>query len=170
MRWHLSNRASPRAVAVADRHYSRQKPGSGQFVKPGRCVVLLAEAERALWVTSWPFAEYVAHAWAGAWECSLFRVEGEAVASELIIEAVAATRAVYGTPPPLGFVTFIDPTKVRPVVMRGLPTFGYSWVKAGWKYAGTTEGGKLAFTQAPADMPPPSPPFGFTPSLFEVPS
>ena len=64
MRWHLSHRADPRAVALADRHYSRQKPGTPQFVKPGRCLVLLTEPPQALWVTSWPFASaQPAHAW-----------------------------------------------------------------------------------------------------------
>lgn len=166
MRWHWSNRASKRGVALADRHYSRQKQGSPQFVKPGRCIVLLTEDDSSLWVTSWPFAEFVKHAWAGAWECSLFRTEGGHLASELNREAVAATRAVYGEPPALGFVTFIDPRKVKPVVVRGLPTFGYSWIKAGWRYVGTTKDGKLTFRLAVDDMPPPVAPNGWTPSLF----
>lgn len=41
--WHLSHRFDPRAVAIADRHYNRQKPGTPQFVPPGRCKVLLTE-------------------------------------------------------------------------------------------------------------------------------
>ena len=31
---------------------------------------------KALWVTSFPFAQYVRHQWAGAWVCSAFRNEG----------------------------------------------------------------------------------------------
>ncbi len=166
MRWHLSNSFSARGRKLADRHYSRRKPGSARFVKPGRCIVLITEDEKALWVTSWPFAEYVKHAWAGAWECSLFRSEGDAVASELISEAVAATRAVYGDPPSLGFITFINPTKVRPIVVRGLPTYGYSWIKAGWKYVGVTGEGKLAFQLVPERMSAPSPPAGFSVPMF----
>lgn len=167
MRWRLSHTQSKRGREMADRHYSRQKPGSPRFVKPGRALVLIAEAERALWVTSWPYPEFVKHEWAGAWECSLFRVEGEAVASDLIREAVACTRAVYGEPPPQGFVTFINPTKVRPVIRQRLPTFGYSWLKAGWSFAGVTKKeGWLAFTLAPHRMPDSDPPLGFTPSMF----
>src|SRR6266496_775871 len=64
--WLLSYRADPRALRLADRHYNRQKVGSAQFVPPGRCLVLLTEAADALWVTSYPLAEYVQHAWAGA--------------------------------------------------------------------------------------------------------
>ena len=92
MNWVLSNRADPAAVLLADRHYNRQKPGTSQFVPPGRCVVLLSDDARAVWVTSWPFAEYVKHAWAGAWVNSLFRNEGDYLSSDLITQAIAATR------------------------------------------------------------------------------
>src|SRR5690242_7545534 len=51
--WYLSHRADPRAVPLADRHYNRQKPGTPQFVPPGRCLVLLTADAGALWVTSW---------------------------------------------------------------------------------------------------------------------
>jgi hypothetical protein len=74
--WRLSHRADPEAVAIADRHYNRQKPGTPQFVPPGRCLVLVATEGVALWVTSWPFAEYVRHRWPGAWVNSCFRREG----------------------------------------------------------------------------------------------
>lgn len=73
--WQPSNRADPRAAAIADRHYNRQKIGAPQFVPPGRCMVLRHDDD-ALWVTSWPFAEYVQHAWPGAWMNSCFRKEG----------------------------------------------------------------------------------------------
>jgi len=65
--WQLSHRADPKARDIADRHYNRQKIGTPQFVPPGRCLVLFGESAtgRALWITSWPFAEYVRHAWAG---------------------------------------------------------------------------------------------------------
>lgn len=36
MIWEKSWKADPRARQVADRHYNRQKPGSPQFVPPGR--------------------------------------------------------------------------------------------------------------------------------------
>ena len=32
--WHRSTRADPRALPLADRHYSRRSPGSRQFVAP----------------------------------------------------------------------------------------------------------------------------------------
>jgi hypothetical protein len=155
MYWHLSHHASKRCLPLADRHYSRKKVGSRQFTPPGRKLVMRTDADDALWVTSWPFAEYVKHAWAGAWTCCLFRNESPLLASDLIRQAVMATRAYFGEPPELGFITFLDARFVEPVIVRGLPTFGYCWLKAGWKYVGKTKAGQLAFQQTPDRMPPP---------------
>lgn len=176
MNWSLSHRFDPSAVALADRHYNRQKPGTPQFVPPGRCLVLLADA--ALWVTSWPFAEYTKHAWAGAWVNTLFRREGgEMIASEMIRDAIAATRWYFGETPPLGMVSFVDPSKVR---RKRDP--GRCYLRAGFKRAkcpqheavdarcnacfGLTEAGLLAFQIEPQDMPEPRPPRGVTLDLF----
>jgi hypothetical protein len=139
--WQLSHRADPRAKRLADRHYNRQKPDSPQFVPPGSCLVLITPAVDAVWVTSAPIAEYVQHAWAGAWVCSMFRREPECphLASELIRDAVAVTRWRYGDPPTQGFVTFIDRGKTR---SKRDP--GYCYLKAGWSRWGRTKGGLYA--------------------------
>lgn len=162
MRWTVSHRADARAKELADRHYNRQKPDSPQFVPPGRCLVLTADTDtgRAFWVTSWPFAEYVRHAWAGAWVCAAFRNEGAAPASELIREALAATRHHYGEPPDLGMVSFIDRTKVKPTTVRGEKVWGWTWLRAGFRYDGETKGGLLAVRCPPENMPSPSPAIG----------
>lgn len=155
MRWEKSWRADPLAREVADRHYNRQKVGSPQFVPPGRCVVLRTPEADALWVTSWPFARYVKHAWAGAWMCSAFRNESEHRSSELIAEAVQATRYVFGPPPELGFVTFVDTTKVRS------RNPGYCYMKAGWtRLRERTGKGLVVLQQKPCDMPEPKAPSG----------
>jgi hypothetical protein len=154
-RWCYSNRADPAALVLADRHYNRQKPGTPQFVPPGSCVVFLSDCGQAFWVTSWPRAEYVKHRWPGAWICSAFRSEGAGRASELIRLAVAATRAHYGEPPPLGLVTFINRDAVRPIRVRGTPTWGWTWLKAAFVEDGETEGGLLALRMPPEAMPEP---------------
>lgn len=129
-RWALSWRADPVARVLADRHYNRQSVGAAQFVPPGACVVLRTLAGDALWITSQPRAEYVKHDWAGAWMCSCFRNESAHLSSELITEAVAATLAVSTLPvSPLGFVTFVDPTKTR---RKRDP--GRCYLRAGWHY------------------------------------
>jgi hypothetical protein len=157
VRWRLSHRFDPTALPLADRHYNRQKPGTPQFVPPGRCVVLLTPDADALWVSSWPFAEYVKHAWAGAWVCSLFRNESPHLSSELVAEAVAATLWVWGDPPPLGMVTFVDTTKTR---RKRDP--GRCYRRAGWQPCGTTKGGLVALRLDPADMPGAAPAIGST--------
>jgi len=146
--WQRSNRFDVRALPLADAHYNRRKVGSPQFVPPGRCVVLLTTDADALWVTSWPFAAYVRHAWPGAWVNSLFRREGgELLASDLIVAAVAATRAVW-EPPTLGIVSFVDASKTR---HKRDP--GRCYRKAGWKHVGYTKSGLWAFQQLPHEMP-----------------
>jgi hypothetical protein len=155
MRWALSHRADPDVVPLADRHYNRQKIGSPQFAPPGRCVVLKTPALNAFWITSWPFAEYVRHAWAGAWVCSAFRNESEHLSSLLILDAVAATRHVYGDAPPLGMITFVDASKTR---RKRDP--GRCYLRAGFKNCGHTKGGLVALQLLPADMPDARPALG----------
>jgi hypothetical protein len=111
--WYRSWNADPAALRLADRHYSRQHIGSNQMMPPGRQLVLVTGDESAVWGTAWPFAQYVNRAWPDAWLCCIFRNEGAHLSSDLIREAVAITRHVYGEPPPSGFITFIDTGKVR---------------------------------------------------------
>lgn len=153
--WHLSYRADPVSCALADRHYSRQKPGSPQFVPPGRCLVLRTQPGDAVWVTSWPFAQYVKHQWAGAWVCSFFRNESALLSSTLIVQAVAATIALWA-PPALGIVTFIDTRHVRKK-----RDWGRCYRRAGWTALPTrTKGGLVVLQCLPVDMPLPLPALG----------
>jgi hypothetical protein len=157
VRWRLSWRADPAARVVADRHYNRQAVGAAPFVPPGRCLVLRTADAGALWVTSWPLAEYVQHRWAGAWVNSLFRNERRDLylSSELIREAVAATRWRWPITPTLGMVSFVDPEEVR---HKRDP--GRCYRKAGFELDGETDGGLLAWRLRPERMPQPSPPLG----------
>lgn len=157
MIWRYSHRADERSRLIADRHYNRQKIGTPQFVPPGRCAVFYAATEtgQALWVTSWPFAEWVKHAWPGAWICSAFRNEGAGKASDMILAALSATRAQMGEPPSLGMVTFIDRKRVKPTMVRGVPVWGWTYRKAGFVDAGETKGGLLALQIWPQAIPQP---------------
>lgn len=158
MIWCQSFKADPLARGLADRHYNRQKHGSVQFVPPGRSAVFLASTCNALWISSWP--QYAQHAWDGAWLCTLFRNEGAGVASELIRDAVACTRWRFGDPPEIGMVSFIDRRFVRPIMVRGVPTWGRTFYKAGFVYAGETQKGLMVVQLHPADMPKPQQPGG----------
>lgn len=165
MSWRLSHRADRAALPLADRHYNRQKVGSPQFVPPGRCLVLLSDAGDALWVSSWPLAEYVKHQWAGAWVNSLFRSESGERASDLIREAVAITRSFW-EPPALGMVSFVDPKHVKPTMRRGEAIYGYCYLMAGWQHVGLTKGGLWAWQLLPGAMPEPMAPDTAQAELF----
>lgn len=153
MTWCMSDKADIEALPLADRHYNRRKIGSPQFVPPGRAVVLLSHDCRALWVTSWPFAQYVRHAWPGAWINSLFRNEGAGLSSELIREAVAVTLSIWPEPPNIGLVTFVNAEKIK---RKRDP--GRCYRRAGFKHVGFTAGGLWAFQLLPCDMPQPQAP------------
>ena len=158
MRWQLRNRADQQCRRMADRHYSRRSVGNPQFVAAGRCVVLYAETETgiAYWVTSWQVGGQCTHRWAGAWVCSAFRNEGAGLSSELIVEAVAATRFVFGKPPDLGFITFVDRKKTRPK-----KTPGYCYQVVGWEDVARTKSADLVVLQlTPDKMPEPCAPIG----------
>jgi hypothetical protein len=152
--WYGSHRSDDRARPLADRHYNRQKIGAKGFAPPGRCLVFLADLPGdkppgegepgALWITSYPFAEYVKHAWAGAWMCSCFRNEGVALSSELIMEAVFATSLIYGDPPEQGMVTFVDRDKTK---KKRDP--GRCYIKAGFEVCGETKAGLVALRLPP---------------------
>ena len=152
-----------RLVHVADGHYSRQKPGTKKCTPPGRKLLLITEDASAIWCTSWPLAQYVKREYSDAWLCSLFRREKicPIKASDLILEAVAITRWKYGTPPESGMITMIDPQKVMPVMVHGVPTFGFCYKKAGFEHVGYTKRrGLLIFQLTPARMPAPASPIG----------
>jgi hypothetical protein len=153
--WRLSYRADPAALPLANGHYSRQKPQTGQFVAPGRCVVLTGQNTDALWVSLWQKPEFVDHAWKDAWVCSLFRNESAELSSDLIRQAVSATRFCWPRIPPLVMVTFVDRERVR---RKRDP--GRCFLKAGFRPCGTTKGGLLAFRMTPEAMPVAAAPLG----------
>jgi hypothetical protein len=124
---------------------------------PGSCVVFVAESEtgQAVWGTSRPIAQYVKHRWAGAWMNTLFRNEGAGLSSDLIRDAVAATRAVWGDPPELGMVTFVDGSKTATRRSReAIP--GICYWHAGFEHVGfTRERGYWVWQLTPDRMPEP---------------
>ena len=151
--WNISHRCDPESRVIADRHYSRQTIGAKGFVQPGRCLVL--KISDAYWVTSFPFPEYVHHDWPNSWQCSAFRNEGETLSSELILDAIAATRWKYGIAPIEGMITMVDSRKVR----SSNP--GFCFQQCGFKKVGHTKVKKLiVFQLMGKDMPEPRIPNG----------
>lgn len=132
MIWHLSYKADPRALLLADAHYSRQQPGTNQFLPPAQDLVLMTACGRALWASTWPM--FVGHDYHGAWICNI----------------------AFGEPTSLGMVTFVDADKVR---HKRDP--GRCFLKAGFRRVGLTKVRKRVVLQLlPKDMPPPEPVIG----------
>ena len=157
MIWQLRHRADTCCLKLANRHYNRQTHDSPQFAPPGRCVVLFAETPGgcALWVTS--HQKFTLHRWGGAWVCSVFRNEGAGLSSALIVSALAATRAIWGEPPEIGCITFVNPGKVKP---KKNP--GFCFLAAGFQDAGRTKVNNLIALQLPGrGFPKPQEPRGF---------
>jgi hypothetical protein len=155
--WYRIDHADPRAVAMADRHYSRQTPGSPEFTRPGNKIVLLHYAPdgsaAALWASQRPDPASGVPRSDGleAWDCSIFRIEQRTVpASALIRAAVGITASVWGAAPRDGFVTTIDPRHVAPTMRRGKPVYGYCYLMAGWRFLRITSERKLHMVQLPA--------------------
>jgi hypothetical protein len=124
-RWVRSTRFNLAGARLADRHYSRRTVGSGQFMPPGRALVLLTTDGAAVWGSHWPRVEYALDG-LDAWRCSIFRNEGPFLSSELIAEAMLATRNAWGAPPRDGWLTYVDRLKVN----SEHP--GYCFKMAGW--------------------------------------
>jgi len=156
--WSRISKRNKLACKFADNHYTRQKPGTTQFVAPGRSIVLFRE--KALWVSL--EQKFQDHAWKGAWVNTLFRNESTELSSDLIRQACAVTRFNWGVNEH-GIITMIDTKKVR-----WKKDFGYCYLKAGFKEAGITKVHKhLVLKLFPEDFPNPIAPLKIQPCLFE---
>lgn len=150
MDWIVTYRTDPDASKFADRHYNRQSHGARDFVPPGKNIILRTENMDALWAIIWQNAEFVDHEWKGAWNNCIFRNESDRLSSELILDAVAACRAIWPEVPEQGLVTFVDQTAVRST------NPGFCYKCAGFEHVGYTKVNKLhAFRMLPEQMPEP---------------
>ncbi len=120
--WTIRNVSDAAARALADRHYSRQHPGSPTLGPPGHRHCLVTPDERAVWLSH--YTDYPDDG-LDAWRCSIFRNEGPELSSDLIRSAMTLTEQRWGHRPD-GWVTWVDPRKVTS------PNPGYCFLKAGW--------------------------------------
>jgi hypothetical protein len=163
MRWYLTDQADPRAIELADKHYSRKHKGSAGVMPPGRMVVLLTEDGNAVWGTSWPYAAMLRRTWATeSWMCTIFRNESPFLSSELILEAIAATRWIWGEPPRDGMVTLIDAKKIKST------NPGYCYKMAGFQRIGFAKKGHTILQMLPEAMPEPCMPRGVKAKSIEL--
>ena len=85
--WTIADKYDPRVVRFADRHYSRQTPGSPQCCRPGHNMVLWHPAGAA-WVWWRPIDAVGRKDALRAIECTLFRSECSILSSDLVRAAV----------------------------------------------------------------------------------
>jgi hypothetical protein len=130
--WSRRGRFDKAAVALADRHYSREKPGTPQVGGPGFILVFVTTDERAAWISKRHAPEIfagkrtrtTADGFVG-YRCGLFRNESEHLSSDLIVRAVVLTESIWG-PTHHGWMTYVDKSKVAS------HNPGYCFKQAGW--------------------------------------
>lgn len=146
--WQQVKKFDRRACQLADRHYSRRKPGSNQFMPPGQTIVLLSFDEYALfgWWRPHPASGLRAMNNLDGWTCTLFRNEGclYARSSELIIAAECYLLAAGHDVGPDGFITYVWDSKVQS------RNPGYCFKRAGYQTRGrSADGRKTLLTKQP---------------------
>lgn len=131
--------------AIFDRHYSRYVYADGRtpklFLGPGYKRVLMRSDGSALFCWR-KFIDdcrdiYTDERQDGV-NCAVFRNEGTALASALILEAESIPARDW---PGERLYTYIDPKKVKPTMVRSRPVWGFCFYQAGWKFAGLTKTG-----------------------------
>lgn len=136
--WNVVARRDPRALALADRHYSRQTVGGTEMFPPGRRLCMTTADGLAVWGV----VENLDPAGVTRWRVSIFRNEGPALSSLLIREATERTytywRYHYGDLPrpgvggiPCRLTTEIDPDRVRHKRDPGRCFLRAGWVRIG---------------------------------------
>lgn len=142
MNWQPTHKGDVRCRLLADKHYSRQRPGHPMWTRPGYNYVLYAEHEGrgAVWCWWRPKWEAGVGRFDGlqALECTIFRNETKLLSSKLVIEAVEALYLPEAyealkieTPSQLPLITGIStPKTTKRRSKKSLP--GACFRHAGW--------------------------------------
>jgi hypothetical protein len=145
--WTRVTKFDPRACALADRHYSRRKIGSPQFMPPGQTIVLLTEDERAVW--GWwrpaPSSGLASMNGLDGWTCTIFRNESDRLSSLLVLDAELAVAQHGYDVGPDGFLTYVWDKRIRSV------NPGYCFKMAGWHVAGRSADNRKTLLQKAVD-------------------
>lgn len=142
--WARVTKFDARACALADRHYSRRKVGSPQFMPPGETVVLLTDDARAVWGWWRPHPRSGLKAMNGldGWTCTIFRNEGTVLSSVLVLAAEQMLLSLASSIGPDGLLTYVWDAKVRPTQSPG-----WCFRKAGWRAIGRSADKKKTLLQ-----------------------
>lgn len=138
MVWQRVGKFDPRTAALADRHYSRRKVGSPQFMPPGQTVILLSHDEQAVfgWWRPHPDSGISSMNGLDGWTCTIFRNESPTLSSAMIFDGeLALYQAGYDIGPD-GLLTYVWDSRVRST------NPGFCFKKAGWKCIGRSADGR----------------------------
>lgn len=143
-RWLVVGKFDRAAARLADRHYSRRKVGSPQFMPPGQTLVLRTSDDAAVfgWWRPHPGSGLQSMNGLDGWTCTIFRNEGPSLSSALILEAerILLERHECG---PDGLLTYVWDARVRSV------NPGACFKAAGWRRAGRSADGRKTLLQKP---------------------
>lgn len=125
---------------IFDRHYSRHVYRDGRkpklFVGPGEKMVLLAPSANAIFA----WRKFISGDGQQGVNCAIFRSEDAGKASDLIKSAM---ERAWDRWPGQRFYTYVDPAHVPATMVRGLPVWGFCFLKAGWSFCGVSKSGKI---------------------------
>jgi hypothetical protein len=134
--WRMVKDGNPIALYLYLRHYSCYHYRDGRdrklFCGPGEKIVLLTLDDTALFV----WRKFIDKSGQRGINCAVFRNEGKAKSSYLIIEAV---KIAWKRWPGERLYTYVNHQKIRST------NPGYCFLMAGWQKCGLTKGGLMIF-------------------------
>jgi hypothetical protein len=134
------------ARAIFDQHYSRYFYKDGRkpkiFVGPGEKMVLLRPDADALFV----WRKFISGDGQTGVNCAIFRNNSDQVASAMILSAMERAWQRW---PSERLYTYVDPKNVTPTMVRGVPVWGFCFLKAGWSFFGLTKKGLQIWERLP---------------------
>src|ERR1043165_1529337 len=139
MFWERTWKADPECAALADRHYSRRKVGSPQFMPPGETIVLRAPGAVWGWWRPHPASGIKQMNGLDGWTCSIFRNESAVLSSLLVLDA---ERFITDCGPS-GLITYVWDKRVRSV------NPGACFKLAGYRVTGRSADGRKTLLQKP---------------------
>jgi len=130
--WMRVTKFDARALALADRHYSRQRRGSRQFMPPGKTLVLLTPDANAVFGV----CSNLDPRGREQFRCTIFRNESELLSSDLVraASAIAAEWALDN-----GVIATLT-TEIDPKLVRRKRDPGRCFRRAGWYVVGASRG------------------------------
>lgn len=146
--WQQTGKFNPYGAALADRHYSRRKIGSPQFMPPGQTLVLVSPTLDAVfgWWRPHPRSGIEAMNGLDGWTCTIFRNESRFLSSTMILVAEQELLTRYPCGPD-GLLTYVADKKIRST------NPGFCFKQAGWRAIGRSADGKKTLLQkAPVIM------------------